>query len=258
MVAPSIIAAEAPYNGETWLGLVEECLRERGMTNSAYAATDATLTAASASQVAQAKKCVQRALVYLQTCRSEWWSLSEADATAETPFTRVLLPTDFGTLGKGGVFIAGVRLAMLSAEEYAANVRPDSDGGGVLCAEISGPPTHGRLVMVNNTEASVVYYRWALDVFPRQAAAWTAHVLYNATAKAITTDIVVRVPVALQTILADLIRMEWRKMVGDAKGAATYKTLADVALEDVRETPGDQMVLRAKAGLPTENTQRRW
>lgn len=256
MVAPSIIAAEAPWNGQTFFSLVEEVLRERGLTYSAAPDTDATLTAASTAQIAQAKKCVMRALDFLQEQRSQWWSMSEDDTVAASPYTRAILPTDFSTFGRGGAFIGGVRLQMLNPEQYAANVRKTSEGGGILCAEIAGDPTHGRLVMVQNTETSVVYYRYALEVYPVQAAAWTAHILYNASAKNLTTDIVVRIPVKLQTVLADLCRAEWRKMTGDAKGASEFLALAHAALDDINETPGEQMPMLAQSRLPYENTPR--
>ena len=52
MAAPDIIGAEAPWNGQSSAALVEECLRERGLTNPDFADTDATLTSASTTQVA--------------------------------------------------------------------------------------------------------------------------------------------------------------------------------------------------------------
>lgn len=257
MTAPSVIAAEAPYYGISWGQMVEDCLRERGMTNPAFSGTDATLTSASTAQVIQAKACVQEALAYLQDCRSQWWSLSEDDTVAETPYTRAYLPLDFHSFGKGGAFIGGVKLKMLSPEQYAANVRPDVDGGGIVCADVSGLPTHGRVVQATYVAGGITYYRQALDVFPRQAAAWTAHLLYMASAKAITVDtIVVRVPVVLHPIAADLTRANWRKKSGDAKGAAAFLQLVKDALEDVNDSPGDQMCLVAKSGLPTETAQR--
>lgn len=258
MPQPSIIGAETAYYGETFGALVEACLRERGLTNPNYASTDATYTSATTAQVAQAQTCVKDALVYLQTQRSAWFPLSEEDCTAVSDYTRVNLPLDFSTFGKGGAWIAGVRLKILSTEEYAANVRKDSDGGGLQCCEVSGEPTHARLVMTVYSDSGTNRYRWALDVFPRQTAAWTAHILYVATAKDITSDTTtIRLPVVMHPIMEDLTRANWRKKSGDAKGAAQFLKLAEAALEDVGDLPGgDQTNMRAVSGLPSETATR--
>lgn len=259
MAAPSILGAEAPYTGRAFGDLVEACLRERGLTNSAYSGTDATYTAASTAQVNQAKACVQDALVFLQDRRSEWWSLSEASVTAESDYTRVYLPLDFNTFGRGGAFINGKRLLLLSTEQYAANIRPTNEGGGVKCADVSGDPTHARIVQTTYDPGGggAVQYRFALDVFPRQTSAWTALLLYRAGAKAITDDTtIVRVPVRLHQILENLCRAGWRMRAGDAKGAMEFRALAMEDLEDVRDLPGDEVSLIAKSGLPTETAQR--
>lgn len=258
MVQPSIIGAETAYYGRSFFALAEAVLRERGMTDSSYTAgTDATYTSASASQVAQAKECVKDGLVYLQTQRSQWFPLSEEDCVAVSDYTRVNLPLDFSSFGKGGAWINGVRLDILSTEEYAANIRSDADGGGVQCAAVSGPPSHARLVMTVYSDSGTNRYRWALDVFPRQASAWTAHILYMATAKEMTTDVVVRIPVVMHPILDDLARANWRKRSGDAKGAAAFLKLAEAALEDVSDLPGgDQAQMRAVSAIPSETATR--
>ena len=257
MAAPVPVAAEAPFSGSDFGHLYEEVLNERGATDASLAYTDSSRTSASASMIAQAKKCVLRSLSYLQACRLEWFPLSEDSATAVSDYSRVLLPTDFGSFGRGGAFVAGVRLQILTPEMYAANVRPTADGGGVSCADVSGTPTHARLVLVPNTEASIVYYRWALEVYPVQAAAWTARVIYNSTAKGITTATdIVRVPVVLQSVMEDLSRAEWRRQVGDAKGAAEFMALVETALANIPEMPGDQTALVAKSAMPAENAGR--
>ena len=258
MTAPTIQAAEAPFTGQNFGALAEALLRAHGLTNPAWTSTDSTFTSASTQQVAEAKQCVQEGLSYLQTCRQQWFPMSEDDTTADTPYTRAILPLDFGSFGKGAAYIAGVKLQMLNPEQYAANVRKDSEGGGVTCAEVSGEPTHARLVLVPSTETAIVYYRWALDVFPRQAAAWTAHVVYQASAKAITSDtVVVRVPVVMHPILESLMMSAWRKKKGDAKGAAEFRALAMDALQDIDDTPGDAVVMRATSALPVEHATRR-
>lgn len=254
MAAPSIIGVEAPYTGESFGALVEACLNERGMTNSAYASTDATLTAASTRQVAMAKKCVKDAVVFMQDCRERWWPLSEATLTAESDYTRVILPTDF--TAAVGVYYAGKRLIILNTEQFAANIRPTVDGGGLTLAEITGEPTHARFVMSTYSDSGTTRYQYALEVYPVQAAAWAVRLIYRSTAKALSADAdVVRLPVRLHPLVQMYTSYAWRLLVGDAKGAAQFWEHFSARLEEVREAPTDEAAMRATAGIPNSTAE---
>ena len=255
MAAPSIIGVEAPYTGESFGALYESCLNERGLTNSAYALTDATLTSASTRQVAMAKKCVKDAIVFMQDCRERWWPLSEATLTAVSDYSRVILPTDFNA--EIGVYYAGKRLIVLNTEQYAANIRPDTDGGGLLQAQIIGEPTHARFVMSTYDDTGTTRYQYALEVYPIQTAAWSVRLIYRSTAKALSADgDVVRLPVRLHPLVQMYTSYAWRLLVGDAKGAAEFFKHFSDRLEEVREAPTDEAVMRAVAGIPNDNTRR--
>lgn len=256
MTAPASIGTQTPYAGYTFGDLYESLLSSFSLTNSAFSGTDASMTPASAVEIACAKRYVKDALVYLQAVRQQEWALSRVDLTAVSDYSGVALPSDFGTLESAS--IGNRPLTPIRSEEYEANRVGDDVGGGSHLWQEGGDASH-CLVVVQSQATDATAYSMALEVYPAQSAAWTVRVVYRASAKALSGDTdAVRMPVLFHPMLLLHARASWlayRK--GDVKGAMEQMALLETHMSNIQNIPSaDGAAPRLRAGLPRDRRLR--
>lgn len=262
MAAPTRQDAQTPWTGYTFGRLRELALRLVGLTDSSHSGTDASLPAATTQEKTVMGDLLKEGLCEMQELFERDWPVTTQAVTAESDYTAVLLPADFGVALKHGFKVAGDEVMVLSEEDYLRTQRPDAEGGGTTLTEATGDPRYVVIRPAKQTDSgdggsSVDDEAWRLAawLYPVQTAAWTLTVTYRATAKALSADgDTLRLPTRLQPALFDYIAASWRERTGRTKEAADYWALYAARLkrlENVRVSEDLDLTLKQEYPHPS-------
>lgn len=202
---------------------------------------------------------LREGLCELQELRQRDWPISRATVTAESDYSSVLLPADFGVALRNGFFVAGNPIVVISVEEYLERRRPNADGGGITLCDVTGDPAYGVIQVAaqadsadGGSSADDEAWRQALWLFPAQSAAWSLEVNYRATAKNLSADAdTIRLPTRLHAVLFLYIAASWREKTGRPDDAERYWALYDKRLARVENVPlSEDIDLHLSQGFP--------